>query len=162
MIGAMLVLLVVVVAFVVLRDANRDDLANPVRAVDYANDAAFARKQAGFALVSPASLPDGWRATSVRYVAGVEERWHLGLLTDEDRYVGLEQADEPVESMLETHVDAQVTRRGRVDVGGKKWSAWSDAGGDLALVRRARDTTTLVVGHEVPQDELVAFAESLR
>ncbi len=47
-------------------------------------------------------------------------------------------------------------------VGTRSWETWSDEGGDLALVREAGGTTTLVVGHEVPRDELVAFAESLR
>lgn len=162
MIGAMLVLLLVVVAFVALRDVNREDLSNPTESVDYARDAEFAREQAGFALVAPTSLPDGWRATSVRFVDGEDGRWHLGLLTDEDRYVGLEQADDSVASMLETHVDDAVRSRGPVSVGGETWLTWTDAGGDLALVRRAGDTTTLVVGHEVPQDELVAFAASLQ
>ena len=42
------------------------------------------------------------------------------------------------------------------------WTTYTDSGGDLALVRRAEGTTTLVVGHEVPQGDLVAFAASLR
>ena len=43
-----------------------------------------------------------------------------------------------------------------------RWATYSDGGGDRALVRRDSGTTTLVVGHDVPQDELVAYAASLR
>lgn len=158
----MIVLVAVVVAFVVFRDANRDEPSSPVREVDYARAAEFAREQAGFELVAPASLPTGWRATTVEYVPGKADRWHLGLLTDSDRYVGLEQANAAVKSMLETHVDPETEQGGAVLVDGVRWSTWTDEGGDLALVRRAGDTTTLVVGHEVPQAQLVGFAESLR
>jgi hypothetical protein len=88
--------------------------------------------------------------------------WHLGVLTDQDRYVGLEQADRSVRKMLAEHVDEEPTRGGPVDVEGVRWSTYTDGGGDLALVRREGGTTTLVVGHDVPQDDLVSYAASLR
>lgn len=162
MVGAMVVLVAVVVGFVVFRDANRSDPAAPVRAVDYSRDADFAREQASFDLVAPPSLPEGWRATTVEYVPGPRDRWHLGLLTGQDRYVGLEQSTDSVDAMLETHVDASTDEGEPVLVDGVRWSTYTDAGGDLALVRRAGGTTTLVVGHEVPEADLVDFAASLR
>ena len=162
MVGAMVVLVAVVVGFVVFRDANRSDPADPVRAVDYSRDADFARGQASFDLVAPPSLPEGWRATTVEYVPGPQDRWHLGMLTGQDRYVGLEQSADSVETMLETHVDATTDEGEPVLVGGVRWSTYTDVGGDLALVRRVDGTTTLVVGHEVPESDLADFAASLR
>lgn len=162
MVGAMVVLVAVVVGFVVFRDANRSDPADPVRALDYGRDAEFAREQASFALVAPPSLPDGWRATTVEYVPGPDDRWHLGMLTSQDRYVGLEQSADSVATMVETHVDPVTEKGDPVQVGGVPWATYSDAGGDLALVRRADGTTTLVVGHEVSSAVLVDFAASLR
>jgi uncharacterized protein DUF4245 len=162
MVGAMVVLVAVVVGFAVFRDANRSDPAEPVRAVDYSRDADFAREQASFDLVAPPSLPEGWRATTVEYVPGAQDRWHLGMLTGQDRYVGLEQSADSVESMLETHVDATTDEGEPVLVDGVRWSTYTDSGGDLALVRRVAGTTTLVVGHEVPESELTDFAASLR
>ena len=162
MVGAMVVLVAVVVGFVVFRDANRSDPADPVRAVDYSRDADFARGQASFDLVAPPSLPEGWRATTVEYVPGPQDRWHLGMLTGQDRYVGLEQSADSVETMLETHVDATTDEGEPVLVDGVRWSTYTDVGGDLALVRRVDGTTTLVVGHEVPESDLVDFAASLR
>lgn len=162
MVGAMIVLVLVVVGFVVFRDANRSDPQAPVRAVDYARDADYAREQASFDLVAPPSLPDGWRATTVEYVPGPDDRWHLGMLTGQDRYVGLEQSGDSVETMVKSHVDAEAREGDPVQVDGAPWSTYSDDGGDLALVRRTGGTTTLVVGHEVPEAELVDFAASLR
>ena len=170
MVGAMVVLVAVVVGFVVFRDANRSDPADPVRAVDYSRDADFAREQASFDLVAPPSLPEGWRATTVEYVPGPHDRWHLGMLTGQDRYVGLEQSGDSVDTMLETAkvgprdylIDATTDEGEPVLVDGVRWSTYTDSGGDLALVRRAAGTTTLVVGHEVPESDLTDFVASLR
>lgn len=162
MIGAMVVLLLVVAAYVAFRAVVRQDPPSPVHAVDYRPDARFAAKAAHFDLVAPASLPAGWRATTVTFTPGAQQHWHLGMLTGDNRYVGLEQADRPVSAMLKAYVDAHPSKGGPVTVAGERWTSWSDSGGDLALVRRAGTTTTLVVGHEVPRGELVSFAGSLR
>ncbi|QNN51678.1 DUF4245 domain-containing protein [Nocardioides mesophilus] len=162
MVGAMIVLIAVVGGFVTLRELNSTDPPSPVRDVDYAKVAQFARKQATFDLVAPAALAPGWRATTVDYVDGVKPRWHLGMLDAEGRYVGLEQSGSSVSSMVETYVDEAAVRGKPVRVGGQTWSRWSDAGGDVAIVRDAGDTTTLLVGDEVPVEELATFATTLR
>lgn len=162
MVGAMIVLVAVVLGFVVFRDVNRSDPPSPVQDVDYARAAEHARENAEFAVVAPPSLPAGWRATSVRFADGENGRWHLGLLTDENQYVGLEQSSGSPRSMVRTHVDTKAQRGGAVTVEGEQWTRWTDDGGDVALVRRTDDTTTLVVGHDVPPEELQAFVASLR
>lgn len=162
MIGAMIVLVALVIAFVLFRDANRNDPANPVKAVDYAQAADYARGEATFDLVAPESLPDGWQATSARYVPGRNDSWHVGMLTGEGRYVGLEQSDSSVRSMVEEFVDPEAAEGDPVDVDGSPWQTWSDDGGDLALVREAGGTTTLVVGHDVPEAVLADFVGRLR
>lgn len=162
MVGAMIVLVGGIIGFVVLRDVNRDDPPSPVRTIDYAPDAAYAREQAGFDVVAPETLPEGWRATTAGYVAGAGESWHLGLLTEQDRYVGLEQSASSTASMVEQHVDEDATAGDAVTVGGDEWTTWSDDDGDLALVREEPGTTTLVVGHRVPVEELEEFVGSLR
>lgn len=162
MVGAMVVVFLVVLAFVVFRAAVRSDVTTTVENVDYAQPAAFAQEDAGFEILAPPELPEGWRSTSVRYVPGVDERWHLGLLTDEGRYVGVEQARSSEENLVETHVDEAARRGQPVTVAGVRWQTWTDEGGDLALVRGGDEVTTLVVGHEVPLDQLVDFTASLR
>jgi hypothetical protein len=162
MVGAMVVVVLVVIAFVVFRDAVRSEVATDVENVDYVQPAAYAQDQAGFEILAPPQLPDGWRSTSVRYTPGIDERWHLGLLTDEGRYVGVEQASATEENLVEDHVDEDAVRGEPVTVAGERWQTWTDEGGDLALVRGGDEVTTLVVGHEVPLEELVEFTASLR
>lgn len=162
MVGAMGVLVLLVVAWLGFKTLTTEDPASPVRVVDYAQVVAPARKAADFALVAPPSLPQGWRATTVSFTDQSPQRWHLGVLTDQDRYVGLEQSDRSVRSMLEEYVDDEPTRGAAVDVAGRRWSTYTDSGGDRALVRREGRTTTLVVGHEVPRGELVSYAAGLR
>ena len=161
MIGAMIVLLLVVVAFVVFRDINRDDPADPVKPVDYAAPAEYARTQATFPVLAPRRLPEGWMATSVGFVGGEEQSWHLGTLTEDRRYVGLEQADRPVSAMVEDYVDENATQGEDVTIDGETWESWTDEGDDLALVRDTDEVTTLVVGR-VSQSTLEEFLATLR
>ncbi len=161
MIGAMIVLLLVVGAFVVFRDLTRDDPASPVKAVDYTSPAKYAKTTATFDVLAPEELPEGWIATSVRFQDGEEQAWHLGTLTEDRRYVGLEQADRPISGMVDDFVDPEATQGEDVTVDGETWETWTDAGDDLALVRESGDGTTLVVG-PVPQATLEEFIATLR
>ena len=85
--------------------------------------------------------------------------WHLGLLTDEGRYVGLEQAPDSPDTMVEQHVDEDAQPGDDVVIEGATWESWSD-GEDEALVREGRDVTTLVVG-TTSREELEDFVRSL-
>lgn len=156
----MLVLGAVVGGFVLVRDLNRSDPASPVRPVDYRETVDFARAEADFPLLAPETLPDGWRATSARFNRQTK-RWHLGVLTDADRYVGLEQARSPLEKMVETYVDPAAVRGRPVSVDGEPWTTWTDDGGDSALARSDDGVTVLVVG-TAGEDELVDYTASLR
>ena len=162
MVGAMIVLVALVVAWVGLKALTTQDPQSPVRTVDYARDVPAVKKAADFDLVAPASLPEGWRATTVSFADRPVQHWHLGVLTDRDRYVGLEQGGQSVRAMVEEYVDKAASRGAPVDVAGRRWATYTDAGGDLALVRRTGPTTTLVVGHDVPRAELVTYTASLR
>jgi Protein of unknown function (DUF4245) len=162
MVGAMAVLVVLVLAWVGIHALTSSSASNDTRTVDYAAVVPAVRREARLDVLAPPRLPAGWRATSTGFTNGAREHWHLGVLTDRDRYVGLEQSADPVRSMVESYVDESAARKPPVDVAGKAWSAYTDAGGDLALVRRDGRTTTLVVGHEVPRATLVSYVASLR
>jgi hypothetical protein len=162
MVAAMFVLVLVVIGWVLFREAVREVPETPVRTVDYVQVADSAREQASFDVLAPEELPEGWRATSARFTPGRTESWHLGMLTDEQEYVGLEQSGASVDDMVEEHVDAEAVEGKSVEVAGETWQTWRDAGGDLALVQESGDTTTLVVGHGVPQPTLADFVERLR
>ncbi len=162
LLGALIVLVVVVVGWVVLRSVSSKDPDGTVATVDYAQVVGPARRTAPFDLLAPPSLPTGWRATTVSFTDGAQAHWHLGVLTGADRYVGLEQADRTTRSMVEEYVDPQARRGRPVDVGGRAWATYSDDGGDLALVRRTGRATTLVVGHDVGRSDLASYVASLR
>ena len=162
LVGAMLVLVVLVVGYTVLRSVTSNDPEPSVQSVDFATQVPAARKAAAFDLVAPARLPTGWRATSVGYTDSPASHWHIGVLTDKDRYVGLEQGNQDVRSAVEQYVDPDATRGGTAQVGGLSWRRYTDTKNDTALVRRAGRTTTLVVGHDVPRAQLEAYVASLR
>lgn len=160
MIGAMIVLLVAIGAYVAFRAVNRTQPQNPVQPVDYRQTLAYARGQAAFPLLAPASLPRGWRATSVGFVPR-PLRWHLGILTNQGKYVGIEQSRDPVGEMVDRYVGQSATRDGVVQVAGKPWRRWIDPGGDTALTRVQRGVASLVVS-DAGQDVLVTFVAGLR
>lgn len=162
LLGSLLVLVLVVVGYIAIRAFALPDRETSEPTVDYAEVVPPAKKAARFDLVAPSRLPDGWHATSVRFDPGPPQHWHLGVLTPEQRYVGLEQGDRAVAPMVEEYVDKAPSRGAAVEVAGRPWSTYTDAGGDLALVRRQGNTTTLVVGHDVPRSQLSAYAASLR
>jgi len=160
MVGAMVILVLVVVGFVVFRDLNRNDPPSPVHPVDWVTPAKYARTAADFPLLAPHQLPDGWIATSVGFTPGKKQAWHLGCLTGDRRYVGLEQSHQPIPAMVEQYVDPDASQGDDVTTAGQTWQTWTDSGGDLALVRRGADLTTLVVGR-VPQATLETFIATL-
>jgi hypothetical protein len=159
MVGAMIVLVLVVVGFVVFRDAGREEPVTTVEPVEYLQPAQYAQKQVDFPLFVPQRLPDGWIATSVRYRAGDDPSWHLGMLTGDRRYVGVEQERKPGPDMVAEFVDQDATRGDDVTVGGQTWQTWTDSGDDTALVRQTDAVTTVVVG-AVPEKTLASFIGS--
>ena len=94
----MIVLVLVVAPFVAFRDVNRTEPENTVEAVDFGRPAEYAREQARFdRFWPPPSSPRGGSPPASASTNGRDQTWHLGLLTDGRRYVGLEQADESAE-----------------------------------------------------------------
>ncbi len=146
MVGALIVLVVLVVALVAVRNLLQEEPTNTVEPVDYRKAAEVGQEQVGFPILAPASLPEGWRATSVRLTPEPAPAWHLGLLTAEERYVGLEQSRRTEERMVEVFVDRDAVKGDPVQVDGETWQTWSDEGGDTAITRVDDGVTVLVVG----------------
>jgi hypothetical protein len=133
--------------------------------VDYATVVTSARADQRLFVVAPPRLPLGWKATSATYERGAQPTWHLGTLTDNGRYVGVEEARTSIEDLVEEHVDADAERGRDVTIAGATWQTWTDEGGDYAVARshRAGGETVeswLVVG-TAAEDEIRDFAASL-
>lgn len=166
LVTAMVVTVLVVLAFVAFRGLFRENKPTPVRTVDYARSLDFGREEGRLAMLAPDRLPRGWRATSASYTRDPSPAWHLGVLTDQEEYVGLEEGRDSPAEMARQHVDVDARRDGTVRIAGERWQVWRDSGGDYAVIRslpgpeRVRETV-LVVG-SAPEQQVRAFAARLR
>lgn len=159
MVGAMLVLLLVIGAFVAFRALNREELEVEPERVDYLAAVGFAQ-EAGLDVVYPASLPETWKATSVDSRPG--ELWSIGFLTP-DGFAGVAQRDAAVDDLLETYVDEDTTELEPVDLDGsvaRSWQVYGDDGGDLGYVAEVGPDRVLVYG-SAPAADLELLAEAL-
>lgn len=163
LIGAMLIVVLAVFAFVAFRGLLRDNPdAPPVRAVEWTPWFEAARQEGRIVVLQPEALPEGWIAREARYNAGA---LHLAMLTEAKKYVGLEAADKSLESLVEQYVDEEATPGKAVTISGESWQTWTDRGGDYAVGRTigtgATATSYLVVG-SAPAADIRTFAASLR
>lgn len=146
LIGAMLVLLLVIAAFLALRAVSRNNLPTPVSSVDYETVREQARSNGHLIAPAPDPMPRDWRATSVRYVPGPGPTWHLGLLTDAGKYVGIEEAPRTPRDMVGEYLGADATPGVPTTIRLRTWQTWTESGGDFALTLRTPDRTLLVGG----------------
>ena len=159
MLRSVLVVLVPVVAFVGYQTWAREE-PNPAPPVDYVTAAEAARDAAPFELLAPAALPAGWRATSVRYRSGAQAHWHLGVLTADDEYVGLEQILDDVDDAVQTFAPG-TSPVGSATIDGRRWEVRTDPErGETTLVRQDGEVSTVVTG-TVSEPVLVDYIGSL-
>ncbi len=162
MVGAMIVLVGCVIAFVVFRETTRDVPELEPEAIDWTTAVVSIQSQ-GHEVAHPAELQDGWIATTIEFLPTEPVTFGLNLLTDEGRFVGLRQEDQRLEDLLETFVDDEAVEGDAVqiegDLGGE-WQSFEDEGGDTALVLDRKDHYLMVFG-SADEDVLVDFASTL-
>jgi hypothetical protein len=162
MIGALLVTLLVILAFVTFRACSRTDLEVKPERVDYLAQVGFAQR-AGAELVYPASLPSGWSATNVDFAPGARPTLGISMLTGGEEYAALRQSPLSAPELLTTYVDPDPTAGTPVTLDSgivRRWDTWTDSGGDTALVARWHGETLMVFG-SAPQADLETLAASL-
>jgi hypothetical protein len=148
MVGALIVTVLVILAFVGFRALNRTDLDVKPERVDYLAQVHYAQ-QAGSEVVYPARLPRGWYATNVTFSPGRASAFELSMLTPQDEYAGLVQSPESTPELLATYVDPHPQKGPSVSVDGSvvtRWETWTDPGGDTALVATRRHDSLLIFG----------------
>ena len=165
LLGAMIVTVVAVLAFAGIRALTSRNDETPVRSVDYTAMLRAGRAEHKLLMWAPSTLPTGWRATSASYSTGVSPSWHLGLLTDGSKYVGVEEARLSVEELVKDKVDKDAEQGPDVTIDGKTWQSWTDPQGDYAVSRSLKVNGTpeeswLVVG-SAPDAEIREFAGTL-
>ncbi len=158
MIGAMLILLLGIGAFVGFRALNRGELEVEPERVDYLASVRFAQ-DSDWQVVYPATLPDDWRATSLDAVP--ERTWGIGFITPEG-FAGLHQSDGSTADLLTTYVGEETDELGPVQIEGAAapWLVYEDGGGDLGYLGEIDGERVLVYG-SAPADDLELLAESL-
>lgn len=130
----------------------------PTRSIDYAKTVRDVRAAADYPVLAPPSLPDGWRATSARYNRG-NQGWHLGVLSDDDEYVGLEQSKDTVKESLDDFAPGG-EGAGSAQVAGTVWQVSVSEDDRLTYVSEKDGVTTLVTTSG-DQALLEAYVESL-
>ena len=123
------------------------------------------RQDGKLAMVSPAELPKGWRATNAEYLPGVDPRWRLALNTDRGRFVGILEARNPVDDLMADSTDGEPAGGPEVRIDGVAWRSWT-AGDDYFLVRTLTGPKgveeNVVVGGSAPETVIKNFVASLR
>lgn len=120
-----------------------------------------------FELVVPA-VPDGWTPTSVRFrpdSADAVPTWHIGYLTDDERYAALEVAADATSRWIEEQTGNGESAE-QVDVAGRAWQVLRS--GDPVRTHLLLEddpgaggavTTTVVTG-SASLDDLAVLAEA--
>lgn len=135
---------------------------DPVSAIDYQQTLQQVRTTTDIDVLAPPALPEGWRATSARFEPGSpgeDGSWHLGVITDDDEYLGVEQSQLSVRNAVERWA-AGSEEAGSAQVAGQVWSVRAGPRDRTTYVVREGDRTTLVTG-TVPPDELESYISSL-
>ncbi|MEV8375415.1 DUF4245 domain-containing protein [Kribbella sp. NPDC056861] len=134
-----------------------------VRAVEYTAQLEDARKAASW-IRGPEPMPAGWTATSVQFRAPQQSpiTWHLGIVTDQKKYVGLEQSNVTSRGFQADEL-GKTADDGTSTVAGVVWQRKTllDRDNEHALVLIGSGVTTIVTGNAGYQ-ALETFAATLR
>jgi hypothetical protein len=162
LLGAIIVLVLVVVAIVLVRGTFRETPTYEPEPIDYLA-LVTSVQQAGLTPAYPAELPDGWYVKDAAFTSGDRPVLDLAMTTADERFAGLHQEDRSVDELVATYVGGDATEGDEVRVEGTvalEWQTFSDPGGDHAFAAELGEETVLVYG-SAPEDELRALVESL-
>jgi hypothetical protein len=166
LVGAMVVTVLAVVAIAGFNALRTDHKPTPVRAVDYTAMMRAGRADHKLLVMAPATVPNGWKATSADYQTGSTPTWHLGLLTEHGKYVGVEEAFGDVQDLVDEHVDPDAQQGKDVTIDGQTYQTWTDPDGDYAVSRTVElggsDRESWLVVGTAPHGTIRDFAASLR
>ncbi|TCC46747.1 DUF4245 domain-containing protein [Kribbella capetownensis] len=134
-----------------------------VKAVEYTAQLEDAKKVAPW-VRGPEPMPSGWTATSVEFRSPEQApiTWHLGVVTNEKKYVGLEQSN-VTGGKFQSDKLGRTSDDGTSTVGGVTWQrkVLLDRKQENALVLVGSGATTIVTGN-AGYPALEAFASALR
>lgn len=131
------------------------------RDVDYESVLVGARATDDFAVLAPPERPEGWRANHADFVPGPEGSWRLGLLTDQDRYIGLNQVFADVEEAVEEYAP-ESEEAGETQLAGQTWQVFeATEEADTTFVRGDGENRVVLVTGTAPREQIETYIESL-
>jgi hypothetical protein len=157
-----LVICLAVVAFLITVTWRPKKEEKPT-AVPYTAQLEDARKAAAW-VRGPEPMPAGWTATSVEFRTPQQApiTWHLGVVTNEKKYVGLEQSNVSGGKFVADKL-GRTSDDGTATVAGVTWQrkVLLDRKSENALILVGSGVTTIVAGN-AGYPALEAFASVLR
>jgi Protein of unknown function (DUF4245) len=165
MLRSLLPLVVIILAIVGWQSFRQGPDENPVKPIDPSSTVQLAAARAGYPVVVPTGLPDGYRPTSARTDAGKAGEGdpvtlQIGYVTPSDQYAGFVVSDDPAADPLTAALNG-AQEQGTVDVGGQTWTRSTTQRGETALSRTDAGVTVLVTG-SAPEPELETVAGAVR
>ena len=136
--------------------------SNGIHVVDTAAPVAAARQQAGFALLLPSGLSDGWRPTSTEFVPAARysaASFRIGYVTPSNKYAEFLQSDGPAEAVSAPY--GVLTDQGPTTIAGTAWRSFRTDDG-RTLLRATLGKVTVIVTGNADRSELTELAGALR
>ncbi|HEX2072861.1 MAG TPA: DUF4245 domain-containing protein [Geodermatophilus sp.] len=156
--------LVVICLVLVGWNAFRTTPDDPVREVDPTSTVQLAAARAGYPVLAPSGLPEGYRPTSARTDAGGAQQGdpvtlELGYLTPSEEFAGFVVSDNARAAAV-TSVLEDAEEQGTVELDGEVWTRSTTGRGETALSRQVDGVTVLVTG-SAPDEELETVATAV-
>jgi hypothetical protein len=151
-----------IIAVAVFFSFGREDVDPVPPAVDYASVVQYLRGEYPYAVAMP-DVPDGWRATSVDHAVDAGGNWwRVGFVVEGESFVGLQQADGEVNSLIDDELN-DYAPDGTSTIAGEQWEQLRRDGrvSDFALVNVSDDGVATIVYGSEPYEELEEFVLSL-
>jgi len=163
MIRSLAVLLIPVLAITVIFTRDPDRPSGTER-VDWQAAHGQAVEEAGFDVLAPTNMPEGWTSVRVAWEQGdrgADQRWMVGWLSPQQIYFALEQSNAATRPFVD-----RVTREGVADgsstVGGTTWQRYVSPDDRTRALVRVEDRATTIVVADASYEALEAFAGTLR
>lgn len=132
--------------------------------VDIAPVAQQVVNELGWPIEAPQDLPDGWRASAVRFVPSTDQlrTWHVGYTTPAGHYVAVEQTKDATAAWITQQTNrAPIT--GTLSAGGREWQKYvRDLKTQNSLVYAGPGDLTTIVTGDGTFEELAFFADHLK
>jgi hypothetical protein len=156
----LVVICLVIVGWTTLRQSGDTG----VRTVDPSSTLQLSAARAGYPLLVPTGLAQGYRTTYARTDAGAAGEGdavtlEIGYLTPGEEFAGFVVSDDRRAAPLAAVLDG-AAQRGTLDVAGQEWSRSITEKGETALSRESGGATVVVFG-SADDDELETVAASV-